>query len=318
MAQLDQVIFALNPPRENMPRSDGTAAAKVAALLEWVESPLGCGLPHLEEVLEAVVAPPMETPPKVPPSGPPPSSPNASLPQVTPSPQKPPMSRRILLQGGLLAGIAAVTGGLVIVLQGREEPTLEGTGNPGDGGAGTGDSQPAGGSRSSTPTAKQPEAPNLPPSDQIDTQQLEQMLAEQRWKQADEETHRLLDRFLNAGSNTNLEGDLLVLPCDVLAAIDQRWRHYSEDKFGWSIQAQIFREACNGEPAPGNTSPAWDCFEKEVGWLVNGRLIPPQEIQFDLSAVRGHLPHRATRRFGDELIARAGACNVGDEPRTSG
>ena len=59
-AQLNQVIFALNPPRENIPGQEASTSDRSSALLEWVESNIGCGLDTLETVISQVMAPPEE------------------------------------------------------------------------------------------------------------------------------------------------------------------------------------------------------------------------------------------------------------------
>jgi hypothetical protein len=56
-AQLSQVIFALNPPKENIPGQDASTSDRSTALLEWVESNMGCGLATLETVMGQVMAP---------------------------------------------------------------------------------------------------------------------------------------------------------------------------------------------------------------------------------------------------------------------
>ena len=52
--QLDSLIYTLQPPAGNVPPVSSANAARVTALLEWVESPIGCGLAALRQVLTAV------------------------------------------------------------------------------------------------------------------------------------------------------------------------------------------------------------------------------------------------------------------------
>lgn len=51
--QLDQVIFALDPPKGNIPSSAAAPGDRVMALLIWAESEIGCGLEALEELLDS-------------------------------------------------------------------------------------------------------------------------------------------------------------------------------------------------------------------------------------------------------------------------
>lgn len=54
-AQFNQIVSVLKPPAGNVPPSPAALGQRVPALLEWVESPIGCGLTTLEAVIRAVV-----------------------------------------------------------------------------------------------------------------------------------------------------------------------------------------------------------------------------------------------------------------------
>jgi hypothetical protein len=49
--QFDELVFALQPPSGNIPGNSAPQGSRSAALLQWVESPIGPGLPDLEAVL---------------------------------------------------------------------------------------------------------------------------------------------------------------------------------------------------------------------------------------------------------------------------
>jgi tetratricopeptide (TPR) repeat protein len=54
--QLDQIIFALNPPKGNLPAVSAAPTLRVNALLEWVEnSDIGCGWAVLEQVVDELL-----------------------------------------------------------------------------------------------------------------------------------------------------------------------------------------------------------------------------------------------------------------------
>lgn len=53
--QFEQVVFALNPPPGNVPPTAAPLGQRVPALLEWAESPIGCGLHSLEAVVNQVI-----------------------------------------------------------------------------------------------------------------------------------------------------------------------------------------------------------------------------------------------------------------------
>jgi formylglycine-generating enzyme required for sulfatase activity len=75
---------------------------------------------------------------------------------------------------------------------------------------------------------------------------LEQLLANQQWKQADQETARVMlkiaereeEAFLNIEAIDNF-------PCDDLEIIDRLWLKYSNGLFGFSIQLNIWSEYDN-------------------------------------------------------------------------
>ena len=59
--QFEALLFALKPPNGIVPGNSAPQGDRLARLLEWVESPSGCGMEALFEALEA-----MEMPPKPP------------------------------------------------------------------------------------------------------------------------------------------------------------------------------------------------------------------------------------------------------------
>ena len=55
-AQFEELLVGLNPPNGNIPCDTAPQAKRSAALLEWVESPIGPGIPELEAVLGMIIA----------------------------------------------------------------------------------------------------------------------------------------------------------------------------------------------------------------------------------------------------------------------
>jgi hypothetical protein len=92
------------------------------------------------------------------------------------------------------------------------------------------------------------------------------------------------------------------LPVEDLATIDRLWRTYSGNKFGYSVQSEIF----NSKKVSGN----FDTFFERIGW-TNGegsllRWLPEakqDEFVYDVDkAVAGHLPLTSALR-GTQLLA---------------
>ena len=53
--QFEQVVFALSPPAGNVPPASAPQGQRVPALLAWAESPIGCGLGTLEDVVNSIL-----------------------------------------------------------------------------------------------------------------------------------------------------------------------------------------------------------------------------------------------------------------------
>jgi hypothetical protein len=102
-------------------------------------------------------------------------------------------------------------------------------------------------------------------------QQLEQYLQNGQWRDADNETHRLMITTVGKEKGQWFdEEDLLNFPCEDLKAIDGLWVKYSNGKFGFSVQKQIYKE-CSAKldgKYPGNK--IWFEFCDRVGWRKDG------------------------------------------------
>lgn len=54
-SQLDFLVFVLKPPIENIPPASASPGSRTIALLQWAESPIGCGLQEVKNQLEAIL-----------------------------------------------------------------------------------------------------------------------------------------------------------------------------------------------------------------------------------------------------------------------
>jgi len=139
-------------------------------------------------------------------------------------------------------------------------------------------------------------------------QQLADLLAAGRWKEADEETFRVMLQVADREKEGYLEvDDIRQFPCDDLQVIDKLWVQFSKGKFGFSVQKQIW---IAGEPrvkvdrlptllirwlsrlafkvkATKAEVRSYQNFCRRVGWLFFDRKL----LIFDLlEAPSGHLP----------------------------
>ena len=83
---------------------------------------------------------------------------------------------------------------------------------------------------------------------------------------------------------------ILNFPCTDLQTIDRLWTQYSNGRFGFSVQKDIFANLSvelNGK-YPGDV--IWQKFGESVGWQFNGEWIHLEDWKFDISALPGHLP----------------------------
>lgn len=146
---------------------------------------------------------------------------------------------------------------------------------------------------------------NLPPLDNLGAYQcLQGHLAQRAWQAADDltldlilRTARRSGRWLQAADLAQISPPLLA----ALTAIDQLWRLYSGDRFGFSVQAQLWRDcvAKTCRPMAYDRENLCDCFGEQVGWTVRsyrGRYVPDYtferqpKIPHTLDAPRGNLP----------------------------
>ncbi|MGM0456322.1 MAG: GUN4 domain-containing protein, partial [Cyanobacteriota bacterium] len=67
-----------------------------------------------------------------------------------------------------------------------------------------------------------------------------------------------------------------------LQTLDYLWRRYSGDRFGFSVQQQLYQQAGRDYPL----------FCATVGWKLSASRSPSLEFTYHLKAPVGHLPSR--------------------------
>ena len=101
-------------------------------------------------------------------------------------------------------------------------------------------------------------------------QNLDNYLKNQQWYEANQETWKLMLKVANREEEGSLyPQNIEAFPCEDLRKIDQLWVHYSNSKFGFSIQKKIWLE-CGG--IDKNNYEVWGKFVKKVGWDQHNRL----------------------------------------------
>ncbi|BAZ47576.1 GUN4 domain protein [Nostoc sp. NIES-4103] len=121
----------------------------------------------------------------------------------------------------------------------------------------------------------------------INYSKLRDFLANEQWKDADNETEMLiLEAAHRKGQLLNVES-IQKLPITDLCTIDQLWVTSSRGHFGFSVQKQIWQEH---QKNTDNEYELYCLFGNSVGWRKHGRWLWYKDMTFNLSAPKGHFP----------------------------
>jgi serine/threonine protein kinase len=146
----------------------------------------------------------------------------------------------------------------------------------------------------------------------IDYTQLRALLAAKDWREADRETRKKMLEVMGQERRGYLDNeDIEKFPCTDLRTIDQLWVHYSNERFGFSVQKRIWTEE-GGKPGVYNLT-VYEKFGHRVGWRLNNNWKLYSETQFTLNASPGHLPLGLSVGWGDgaiEMVGVEGAVEV--------
>jgi predicted NACHT family NTPase len=146
-------------------------------------------------------------------------------------------------------------------------------------------------------------------------QQLETFLKNGQWKEADQETSRLMLQIVGKETDQWLsEEDIQNFPCEDLRAIDKLWVDYSQGKFGFSVQKKVWM-ACGGVPRKYDRD-VYEKFADQVGWHRRRVWLSDDELTFLIDSNSkehvGHLPRVDISEFYTRriLLSRAATCNL--------
>jgi len=120
----------------------------------------------------------------------------------------------------------------------------------------------------------------------VDYTRLQDLLVAEKWKEADQETTKVMlkaarrekEGYLNRDSIDNLIFYYLHM-------IDQCWVKYSQGRFGFSVQKKIWLE-CGGKVDYETECKLGD----RVGWRKGGNWLNYDDLTFNRRAQEGHLP----------------------------
>ncbi|MGK7903030.1 MAG: GUN4 domain-containing protein [Hormoscilla sp.] len=138
----------------------------------------------------------------------------------------------------------------------------------------------------------------------IKYRKLEKLLASRQFQEADEETWCLMLQAAGQTCPGFPPKDLIeTVSCPDLLTIDKLWVKYSDGRFGFSIQNQIYRQLLAN---PKIEDQIWKDFAVRVGWQ-NGQIYF-KNLKL-ASSPRGHLPWRAGQYQIQLLFDRVQGCN---------
>lgn len=131
----------------------------------------------------------------------------------------------------------------------------------------------------------------------ISYEKLRDLLLEGRWKEADQETNKLMSQASEKKVGERLTiNDIEQFPCDDLKTINRLWLYYSSGKFGFSIQKKIWL-GLGGIPNNFN-GDVYVAFCDSVGWRTDSKCVKYQNLIFDLNTAKaGHLPTATSLRW---------------------
>ena len=122
---------------------------------------------------------------------------------------------------------------------------------------------------------------------------LRDLLAAQQWREADDETARMMLKIAAREAEGWLDCESIAnLPCNALNTIDRLWMQYSNNRFGIGIWKDIWLRF--DRQVDNDTEHR---IGEAVGWY-EGVWKFGEQINFSLSAPVGHLPHLSLAKKG--------------------
>ena len=141
----------------------------------------------------------------------------------------------------------------------------------------------------------------------IDYTHLHDLLAKGKWQSADRETWELMCQALAKSKGSYIfSSELDKFSCEDLQTIDHLWMNYSHGRFGFSVQALIYKKV-NGD---------YGIFCNQVGWHIYNYSSANSQFNFSLKAPIGHLPSHIwiggsqPWRYPHALAVKLAACGI--------
>ncbi|MGK7897066.1 MAG: GUN4 domain-containing protein [Xenococcus sp. (in: cyanobacteria)] len=120
----------------------------------------------------------------------------------------------------------------------------------------------------------------------VDYSNLRDLLAKGNWREADEETGKVMCQACDREKDGWLRyEDVYRFPITDLHTIDKLWMKYSDGRFGFSVQQSIWEGL--GEKI---SYEAECCLAEQIGWIRDDKWLSYKKLIFSKYAPKGHLP----------------------------
>ena len=125
---------------------------------------------------------------------------------------------------------------------------------------------------------------------------LQTCIAEAKFKEADQETSKILLTLAKRESRGWLDkAQVENLACEELLTLDQLWFQGTNGRFGFSVQKNLYWEI-QGNFDHDNDN--WRTFCTRIGWRKNNRMVNYKDLNFTIWAPEGHLPMMGFQFWG--------------------
>ncbi|MEA5519853.1 GUN4 domain-containing protein [Limnoraphis robusta] len=145
---------------------------------------------------------------------------------------------------------------------------------------------------------------------------LRDLLAAQQWKEADLETTKVMLEIAGHSNHDNITPeDVIQFPCSSLRLLDKLWRQYSGDRFGFSLQQQIYVSEGGTDDISNIDLAILERVGDRMGWRANNKWLSYDQLDFSVSAPLGCHPSNWWRSaYGAKMavyfLARLMQCDV--------
>lgn len=121
---------------------------------------------------------------------------------------------------------------------------------------------------------------------------LQNLLKAEEWLAADQETVQLILAIVGEANLENLRPEeIALIDCSELQVIDRLWMNYSDDRFGFSVQAKIYQDLGGDEQSTiEQDNELIEKWGDKLGWRNDGKWLKCSDLDYSENAREGGLP----------------------------